>query len=128
MPSAVPMKFKAEPQRILLVLPTWVGDVVMSTPFIASLHQRFPDAQISLLMNKHLFALLEGSPWVANCYFWPSRKKTAEAKAQHKALVKSLRAQDFDLCVLLPNSLRTGWLGFRSGAKRRLGFNRDGQK
>ena len=58
MPSAVPMKFKAEPQRILLVLPTWVGDVVMSTPFIASLHQRFPDAQISLLMVKTILILI----------------------------------------------------------------------
>ena len=58
MPSHVPMKFKEEPRRILLVLPTWVGDVVMATPFIDALFRRFPDAEISLLMQRHLLSLI----------------------------------------------------------------------
>lgn len=63
----------AEPERILLVLPTWVGDVVMATPVIRSVFGRFPNAQITLLMNHHLYPLLEGSPWLQHCCFWPPR-------------------------------------------------------
>ena len=121
------LQFDTDPQRILLVLPTWVGDVVMATPFIRALFQRFPDGEITLLMNRHLFPLLEGSPWVERTCFWPPRKKTPEAKQQHRELVGSLKAQQFDLAVMLPNSLRSAWLCYRSGAKRRLGFNRDGR-
>lgn len=127
MPSKIPMKFTTEPRQILLVMPTWVGDIVMATPFVAAVFARFPDARICLLMNRHMRDLLAGSPWVEHCFFWPPRRKTPEAKAQHKALIGELRAAHFDLCILLPNSLRTGWLAFRSGARRRLGFNRDGR-
>lgn len=121
------LQFESEPQRVLLVLPTWVGDVVMATPFVHALFARFPEARITLLMNRHLYPLLEGSPWVAHCEFWPPRKKTAEAKQQQRELLARLRAQRFDLAVMLPNSLRSAWLCFRAGAKRRIGFNRDGR-
>lgn len=99
----------------------------MATPFIRGLFQRFPEAEITLLMNRHLHPLLEGSPWVEHCQFWPPRKKTAEAKAQQRALLEALRAREFDLAVMLPNSLRSAWLCFRAGAKRRVGFKRDGR-
>ena len=122
-----PIHFDREPRRILLVLPTWVGDVVMATPFVRSLFRRFPEAEISLLMNRHLYPLLEGSPWVERCHFWPPRKKTPEAKQQQRELISALRAEQFDLAVMLPNSLRSAWLCFRAGAKRRVGFNRDGR-
>lgn len=121
------MQFKQSPQRVLLVLPTWVGDVVMSTPFVAALFDRFPDAEITLLMNRHLYPLLEGSPWVAHCEFWAPRKKTPEAKQQQRELLSRLQARQFDLAVMLPNSLRSAWTCFRAGARRRVGFNRDGR-
>jgi heptosyltransferase-2 len=121
------LQFKQTPRRVLLILPTWVGDVVMATPFIRGLFQRFPDAEITLLMNQHLFPLLEGSPWVAHCEFWAPRKKTPEAKQQQRELLARLQAQHFDLAIMLPNSLRSAWLCFRAGAKRRVGFNRDGR-
>ena len=73
------LEFKEEPGRVLLVLPAWVGDVVMATPFVRALFMRFPDAEITLLMNHHLYPLLEGSPWVQHCEFWAPRKQTAEA-------------------------------------------------
>ncbi|TDG15415.1 lipopolysaccharide heptosyltransferase II [Seongchinamella unica] len=123
--QAIP--FPEEPERILLILPTWVGDVVMSTPFIRALFERFPQAEITLLMNRHLYSLLEGSPWVSHCEFWPPRNRTAAAKQQHRELLSRLRAKEFDLAVMLPNSLRSAWLAFRAGARRRVGFNRDGR-
>ncbi|MEH6568100.1 MAG: lipopolysaccharide heptosyltransferase II [Halioglobus sp.] len=121
------LAFKTEPERILIVLPTWVGDVVMATPVVQAVFSRFPNADITLLTQRHLYPLLEGSPWAHNCRFWPPRNKTAEAKLAHKALISDLRQQKFDLAIMLPNSLRSAWLCWRSGAKRRLGFNRDGR-
>ena len=114
-------------QRILVVLPTWVGDVVMSTAFLEALYKRFPDARISLLMNRHMFGLLEGSPWVDHPYFWPPRNKSEPAREQQKLLLRQLRAEKFDLAIMLPNSLRSAWLCWRIGAKRRLGYKRDGR-
>jgi len=120
-------RYDASPRRVLLVLPTWVGDVVMATPFIDGLFRRFPDAKISLLMNRHLYSLLEGSDWVEDCHFWPPRTKSAEARQAHRDLVRLLRDKQFDLAVMLPNSFRSAWLCWRIRARRRVGFNRDGR-
>ncbi len=121
------MSFSHEPERILIVLPTWVGDVVMATPFLQAVHQRFNSAEITLLTHRHLYPLLEGSPWAQHCQFWPPRNKSPEARQEHKTLVSNLRREKFDLAIMLPNSLRSAWLCWRIGAKRRLGFNRDGR-
>jgi lipopolysaccharide heptosyltransferase II len=121
------LRFARIPERILIVLPTWVGDVVMATPVLQALFERFPGADIAVLTQRHLLPLLDGSPWGQHCYIWPPRNKSAEAKQAHKKLIAELRRQKFDLAIMLPNSLRSAWLCWRSGAKRRLGFNRDGR-
>jgi len=122
------LSFDREPQRILIVLPTWVGDVVMATPVLQAVYDRFPGAQVHLLTHRHIQSLLEGSPWAGYVHFWPPRNKTPEAKQANKTLIKTLREQKFDLAIMLPNSLRSAWLCWRSGARRRLGFNRDGRR
>ena len=121
------VSFEREPERILIVLPTWVGDVVMVTPVLQALFDRFPGAEITLLTQRHLYPLLEGSPWAERCRFWPPRNKSKEAKRAHKVLIAELRQQHFDLALMLPNSLRSAWLCWRSGAKRRVGYSRDGR-
>jgi len=125
--SRTPISFGREPERVLIVLPTWVGDVVMATPFLHAVHQRFAAAEITLLTQRHLYPLLEGSPWAGHCQFWPPRNKSPEARKAHKALLATLRNKKFDLAIMLPNSLRSAWLCWRCGAKRRVGFNRDGR-
>lgn len=117
-----------EPQTLLLVLPSWVGDAVMATPFIEALFHRFPQASIHLLLNRHLYAVVEGSPWAGRCHFWPPRARTAESRAEHRALLAELRGLRIDLAVMLPNSLRSAWLCWRSGARRRVGYDRDGRR
>ncbi|XOV83517.1 MAG: lipopolysaccharide heptosyltransferase II [bacterium] len=123
----VALQFAPEPQKILVVLPTWVGDVVMATPFLASLHKRFATAELTFVMHRHLHSVLAGSPWLGRVATWPARGKSAEHKSARAAFIRALRAENFDLAVLLPNSFSSAWLAFRSGAKRRVGFNRDGR-
>jgi heptosyltransferase-2 len=122
------LSFNSEPERILVVLPTWVGDVVMATPVIEAVHKRFSGAQIHLLGQRHINSLVEGSPWGQHYHVLPARGKTPAARQAYKDLVAELQAQKFDFALLLPNSLRSAWLAWRAGAKRRLGFNRDGRR
>lgn len=123
------LSFDPDPAKILLVMPTWVGDAVMATPFVNALINRFPDAALTLVMHKHLAPLLEGNPWMATSQqkFWPPRNKEPATKIANKQFIASLRAEAFDLAITLPNSFRSAWLCRRIGAKRRVGFNRDGR-
>ncbi len=121
------LQFEPEPQKILVVLPTWVGDVVMATPFLASLQKRFSNADFTFVMYKHLQSVLAGSPWLGQVATWPPKGKSPENKKARAEFVKKLQRENFDLAVLLPNSFSSAWLAFRCGAKRRVGFNRDGR-
>ena len=114
-----PVEFNKQPQRVLIVLPTWVGDVVMATPFLDALFARFQTSEVSLLMYKHLFSILEGGPWIATAkhvHFWSEDSDT---------LINDLKSQAIDAAILLPNSFRVAWFARKIGAKRRIGFSRD---
>jgi heptosyltransferase-2 len=78
-------------------------------------------------MHRHLQPLLEGSPWAERLYFWPPRDRSSSAKQARRALIQTLRTQQFDLAITLPNSFRSAFICWRAGAKRRVGFNRDGR-
>ena len=97
----------------------------MGTPFIRAFFKRFENAQITLVIHRHMFSLREGSPWVERCEFWPPRDSSDASRSARKAFIRTLRESRFDLAVMLPNSLRSAWLCFRAGATRRVGFNRD---
>ena len=124
MESVQPIVLDPEPQRVLIVLPSWVGDVVMSTPFLDVLFKRFQAADISLLMYEHLNEILQGGPWTKRCHYWPGANAS---RSDTRKWLKTLRAERFDLVVLLPNSFRVAWVAWRIGATRRVGFARDGR-
>jgi len=133
-----------KPHSILLVLPTWVGDFVMATPALRAIRDRFADARITFLMNPNLRELIRGGDWMDECVEWPARNaetlklRNAEKEGTiagigeekprtYRELVRRLRLRRFDLAILLPNSFRAALIARLSGAKRRIGFDRDGR-
>lgn len=94
----------------------------MATPFLKAIHERFSDADVSFLMYRHLHSIVVGSEWLGDVHYWPDKDTN---RKDYRSWLASLRAQDFDLAILLPNSLRVAWTIWRIGAKRRVGFARD---
>ena len=108
-----------EPERLLVVQPSWVGDAVMATPTLRALRTRFPDAEISYLMKRHLKPLYRGLPYADRLL---THRKTRVPK-----LAARLKKGDFDAAVLLPGSFRTALLAKTAGIRRIVGYNRDGR-
>lgn len=96
------------PDRILAVRSDRVGDLLLSTPFLAGLRQGFPQARITALVAPYCAEVLEGTGLVDE-------------------IVTELPADPFDLAISLAprsESLRTV---FASGAPLRLGYVYDGR-
>lgn len=108
----------AEVDSILVVLPTWVGDTVMATPALRALRTHFSKTRITFLLNPNLADLVRGGSWMNEC---------VEESSGLCATIRQLRSFRFDLAVLLPNSFRAGWIARWSGARRRVGYARDGR-
>ncbi len=114
------------PRRLLVVLPNWVGDVVLATPALRALRHGLPHARITLLMRPHLEEILDGSTlydevccWPTACGLWREWKILS--------LVRDLRCRRFDTAILLTNAFRSAWLAWRAGIRRRVGYARDGR-
>ena len=89
--------------KILLRLPNWLGDVVMSTAFVNAARQVYPGAEIDVIIKKELGGIAALIPGISKIHLF--------SKQDYKGLGgvyrfgKSLRAEKYDLFFNLPFSL-----------------------
>jgi heptosyltransferase-2 len=115
----------SDPRRIAVFLPNWVGDAVMATPALRALRERFPDARIDWLGKGICLDVLTGLPWADSLR--PDLSLGAGLGGLMR-MSRHIRRQRYDLAVLLPNSFRTAALAWSGGARRRIGYARDGRR
>ncbi|NDC54723.1 MAG: lipopolysaccharide heptosyltransferase family protein, partial [Planctomycetia bacterium] len=109
--------------HIAVILPRWVGDLVMSTPLLRALHGHFAGrARITGVMKPMFAELLEGTPWLDDLVFYDRRGR--DPAKRFRAVAARLRADRPDVALIVPNSLSTAALAFMAGARRRVGFAR----
>lgn len=110
-------------QHIVVLAPNWLGDAAMATPALRALHRRFPEARLTVAGRSAVCGLLDGLPWIDRLIQIPAQPGLADMIR----FARALRPKP-DLCVVLPHSIRSGWLAWWSGAPRRLGQDRDGRR
>ncbi|NOG54264.1 MAG: glycosyltransferase family 9 protein [Planctomycetes bacterium] len=110
--------------RLLIVMPSWVGDTVMATPFLSALRDipAFADSHITAYLRPGLNDLLSGQPEIDDMI--PGRPAGLLGPWRGG---RRLAGQSFDAAVLLPNSWRLACTVFLSGIGRRVGYGRDGR-
>ncbi|HTV75446.1 MAG TPA: glycosyltransferase family 9 protein, partial [Candidatus Baltobacteraceae bacterium] len=103
--------------KILVRGTNWLGDAVMTTPALLRLREKFPDAHIALLCPEKLRELWTNHPAIDETIsFEPGENVFAVAK--------KLRAGNFDLALVLPNSPRSAIEVFLAGIPKRAGYAR----
>ncbi|MEX0653207.1 MAG: lipopolysaccharide heptosyltransferase II [Phycisphaeraceae bacterium] len=113
----------APPQRLLVVTPTWLGDVVMATPTLRALRELYPQAHIAGLIRDNVQPILAGCPWLDEIiHFNPNQGDQRPLR-----LARQLALQRFDMAVLLPNSFRAALAVALARIPRRVGYDRDGR-
>ncbi len=113
-----------EPIRnILALLPSWLGDVAMCTPALRALHKRFPEAELAAAGRASACDLLRGLPWFSSIVPIPPRPGFIDLLPVRRRLRPHAR----DLAVLFPHSFRAAVLAVLAGARRRIGYDRNGR-
>ncbi|MEN8128023.1 MAG: lipopolysaccharide heptosyltransferase II [Planctomycetota bacterium] len=105
-------------QRVLIWLPSPLGDAIMATPALRAFRSHFPDASITFLGPAFTRDILSPSPFCDN---WIDLEKSFWEN------VAQLKAGNFDTAITLKNSFGSAltlWLG---GIGRRIGYARDGR-
>ena len=106
-------------QRLCVILPSWIGDTVMATPALRALRTNLPNTHITLLGRAGLRTILSGLPIFDECVEHPMRGWLGPLSN-----LKPIRAINADAMLLFPNSLRSALIAFASGARTRVGWNR----
>lgn len=99
--------------KILLLQLKRIGDLILTTPAIAALHENLPQAKITLVVSKECADLL---PAIANV----ERILIARRNPRDLALLFSVAGAKFDYCVDFTRSDRSAFLAFLCGARRRI--------
>lgn len=115
-------------QKILIIAPSWVGDLVMTQALFKLLKTKNPDCIIDVLAKQNLHPLLKHMPEVNNYLVMPFKHEELKLFARFK-FAKALRKNNYTHAYIIPNSfksalipfwanipIRTGWRGeFRYG-------------
>jgi len=123
MASPIPDPFT--PKNILLIKLRHHGDMLLSTPAINALRQRYPQANIDVLLYKETRPMLEAHPAIRQLHFidrnW--KKEGGWQKFRHEMrLISAVRACHYDLVINLADQWRSAIITGLSGANVRIGF------
>ena len=93
-------------KKILIIRLDRIGDVILSTPAIRAVRQKFPQARIDLMVNAYVKDIVIGNPWVNNVLIYK----------------KDVLDRDYDSAIALQPGLERNNLAYSSGAKWRAGY------
>jgi heptosyltransferase II len=110
--------------KILVRLPNWLGDMVMSVAFMKQLDEVYPGAEISVIIKEGLQSLLS--------FFPETKHQFIFSKMEYKGLQGAYRfgkiiaaKKKFDLFFCLPDSFSAAFIGFAAGARSRIGYKKE---
>jgi predicted lipopolysaccharide heptosyltransferase III len=107
--------------KILLVRLRLIGDVVLTTPLLRALRRRYPDAQITYLVEAAAAPVLRGNPHIDDLVVVPRRRGLARLR-DDISIARRLRRQTFDVAIDLHGGPRAAWFTWASGAPTRIGY------
>ena len=114
-------------ERILLIKPSSLGDVIHALPVLRGMRRKYPRARIDWLISSSLAPLLEDHPDISELIRFDRRRfgrmaTSPRIAGEFLSFLRGLRRREYDLVVDLQGLFRTGLLAAATGAPVRIGF------
>jgi heptosyltransferase-1/heptosyltransferase-2 len=114
------------PQRVLIIKPSSLGDVITALPVLRGLRRTFPSCHIAWLVTPACAAVLDGQGIDEIILFDRQRfgrmLTNSSARAEFARFCRDLRRRQFDWVIDLQGLFRSGFLTGISGAAVKAGF------
>lgn len=109
------------PQNIIVRMPNWLGDLVMATPVLAELREKWPEARITAMALSGVGQLLTQDPNIDELYLF--NRPSGWIHRQHPfEIIEHLQLGKYDLGVLLTNSFSSAWWFWRGKVANTIGY------
>jgi len=111
---------QSDGRRMLVMRYRFIGDTLLTVPFLRNLRAAFPQAQIDILTAPNSGELLEPCPYVNKVLYY-------DRKTPFWRMVRRLQANRYDTAFVLKRSFSSAALAFLAGIPNRIGFNTEGR-
>jgi lipopolysaccharide heptosyltransferase II len=118
------------PQRILIVNPFGIGDVLFSTPLIRAVRRAFPEAYLAYLCNRRTEQMLRWNQNLNELFIYEKDELLSLWNRQRRlglrsliGLLRTIRSRRFELAIDLSLGERYGFVLALLGIPRRIGFD-----
>lgn len=108
-------------EKVLVIGPAWVGDMVMAQTLFILLKQRHPKIIIDVLAPAWSQALLTRMPEVERVLVSPFNHGQLHLRERY-LLGKQLRTHSYDQVIILPNSFKSALVPFWAHIPQRTGW------
>lgn len=113
---------KAMAKKILVIQTAFIGDVVLATALLESLHQQYPNALMTILVRKGNEALFTAHPFLDQVLVWDKQRN----KYGHWLhLLFAIRKNQYEIVLNIQRYAATGLWTALSGAKIKIGFSKN---
>lgn len=108
-------------KKILIIGPSWVGDMVMSQSLYITVKQQHPMAKLHVMAPAWCCALLERMPEVDKAIVMPLGHGDFKL-AERFRLGRQLSTEGYDWAIVQPNSMKSALIPLFAGIKNRTGW------
>jgi heptosyltransferase-2 len=110
-----------QPKKILIIGPSWVGDMVMAQSLFIALKADNPSVEIDVLALEWTRPLLQRMPEVSRAIAMPVSHGVFGWSMRRK-LGKQLKQHSYDQAIVLPNSWKSALIPWFAGIPIRTGW------
>jgi heptosyltransferase-2 len=125
---------KLTAKKILVMRYRFIGDTVLTVPFLRNLREAFPAARIDLMIEPFSGQVIEGCPYVDGVVPFEFKTiHTYSAATERGKLAgyihywKLIKKERYDAVFVLKRSLSSALLVRAAGVPRRIGFSTEGR-
>ncbi|MBC6696785.1 glycosyltransferase family 9 protein [Hymenobacter puniceus] len=113
---------EASPRPLLLIQTAFIGDVILATALLEHLHRTEPGTPVDFLVRKGNEGLVQQHPHVRQVLIWDKKKDKYRGLWR---LLQLIRRTNYGRVITLQRFASTGFLTAFSGAKERIGFDKN---
>jgi len=117
----------ADRKRILVIRYRFIGDTILTVPFLRNLYRHYPNAQIDVLVGPQSGQVLKECPYINELIEFDTTRfhKYDQGKGKTKSFfyyASMLKKKDYDIVFVLKRSFSSALLAYLTGAKERIGY------
>lgn len=111
--------------KILVIQQKMIGDVLVSSILCNNLRKAYPKAQIDYMIYESTIAVLQGNTSFDNLILF--KEKHQKSKWEYFKLLKSIRAEKYDIVIDAYSKLESWLAVLFSGAKQKISYWKKGR-